>query len=181
MKFIPTKIEGVMVIEPDVFEDRRGFFMEYYRRDEFAKQGIRDEFLQDNHSRSAKGVLRGLHYQVPPYEQAKLVRVVRGKAFDVAVDVRPGSRTFGQYVGEVLSAENKKMMYIPAGLAHGFLSLEEGTEFLYKVSQPYSPAHERGILWDDPQISIAWPKMDTPYAFSEKDTKFPYLKKTVES
>ncbi len=176
MKFTPTVLEGVFIIEPQVFEDGRGFFFESYRQEEFTKHGIKDVFTQDNHSRSAKGVLRGLHYQVPPMGQAKLVRVARGKAFDVVVDIRKGSKTFGRHVSEVLTAENKKMLYVPAGMAHGFLSLEDGTEFLYKVSNPYSPAHERGILWSDPEIGVAWPRLDTDYALSEKDQKFPHLK-----
>ena len=149
MKFTRTALEGVLIIEPQVFEDGRGFFFETYRKEEFAKNGIAEEFVQDNHSRSAKGALRGLHYQVSPFAQAKLVRVTRGKAFDVVVDIREGSKTFGRYVSETLTAENKKMLYVPSGLAHGFLSLEDNTEFLYKVSKPYSPAHERGILWNE--------------------------------
>ena len=180
MKFITTNIEGVVILEPRVFEDPRGFFYESYRKDVFFKNGIRDEFVQDNRSQSAKGVLRGLHYQLAPYQQAKLVGVVRGRAFDVAVDIRPGSKTFGGYVSEVLTAENRKMIYIPAGLAHGFLSLEDGTEFLYKVSKPYSPVHERGIIWNDPQISIPWPKLEVEYVISEKDKKFIQLKDVTE-
>ncbi len=175
MKFTPTAIEGVLVIEPAVFEDGRGFFLESYKKDEFAGHGILEEFVQDNHSRSARGVLRGLHYQTSPYGQAKLARVVRGKAFDVALDIRKDSKTFGRHVGEMLTAENKKMLYLPAGVAHGFLALEDGTEFLYKVSQPYSPSHERGILWSDPAVGIVWPKLDINYALSEKDKKFPLL------
>ena len=181
MKFIPLKIKEVILIDPEVFEDSRGFFFESYSRDFFSRNGIQEEFVQDNHSRSLKGVLRGLHYQLLPLDQAKLVRVVSGKAFDVVVDIRPGSKTFGHYVSETLTAQNKKILYIPTGFAHGFLSLEDGTELLYKVSKPYSPTHERGILWSDPQISIVWPKLDTPYAFSEKDKKFPYLKEITQS
>ncbi len=181
MKFIPTGIDGVFLIELASFQDKRGFFLESYKKDEFSKNGIRDEFVQDNHSRSNRGVLRGLHYQTAPYSQAKLVRVIRGSAFDVVVDIRKGSKTFGRYFSETLTAENKKMIYVPSGLAHGFLSLEDGTEFLYKVSQPYSPAHERGILWSDPEICVPWPRLDTDYAFSEKDKKFPLLKDITES
>ena len=181
MKFTPAKIEGVFLIEPEVFCDARGFFLEAYRRDEFAKNGMPDEFVQDNHSRSAKGVLRGFHYQIAPFEQAKLVRVVRGSAFDAVVDIRKGSKTYGRHLAEILTAENKKMLYLPAGVAHAFLSLEDGTEFLYKVSKPYSPAHERGILWNDPEIGVAWPRLDIEYAFSEKDKKFPKLKDIRES
>ncbi len=176
MKFIQTKIPDVIIIEPEVRGDARGFFFESYHKEIFSRQGIKLEFVQDNHSASAKGVLRGLHYQVEPRAQAKLVRVMRGEAFDVAVDVRKGSKTFGQYVGDTLSAENKKMLYIPPGFAHGFLALKDDTEFLYKVSDFYSPDHERGILWNDPAIGIEWPKLDVAYNLSERDKKFPLLK-----
>ena len=178
MKFTATKIPGVVLIEPQVFGDGRGFFLESYREDECEKNGIRVHFVQDNHSCSAKGVLRGLHTQIAPKEQAKLVRVVRGEAFDVVVDIRPGSKSFGQWEGHILSGENKKMLFVPAGFAHGFLALEDETEFIYKVSEIYSPSHERGIRWNDPGIGIQWPKIDTPYIFSEKDKKFPALKET---
>ena len=163
------------MIEPQAFEDGRGFFMETYRRDLFEKNGISAHFVQDNHSRSAKGVLRGLHYQVAPKQQAKLVRVARGEVFDAVVDIRPGSKTFGRWEGHVLSGQNKKMLFVPVGFAHGFLSLEDDTEILYKVSEAYSPSHERGILWNDPAIGIQWPKLDRPYLLSEKDRKFPAL------
>ncbi len=175
MKFTPTGIEGVLLIEPRVFEDSRGFFYESYRKEEFAKNGIRDEFVQDNRSRSRKGVLRGLHFQIAPCAQAKLVSITRGSAYDVAVDIRPGSRTYGVFFGEILSAQNKKMIYVPAGLAHGFLSLEDDTEMLYKVSVPYSPAHEKGIIWNDSRIAVSWPKLDVEYVISEKDKKFSCL------
>ena len=175
MKFTATAVEGVFLIEPRVFEDGRGFFFESYRRDEFVRHGITADFVQDNHSRSSRGVLRGLHFQTAPYEQAKLARVARGGAFDVVVDIRKGSKTYGRHIAETLTADNKKMLYLPAGVAHGFLALEDGTEFLYKVSQPYSPGHERGVLWNDPKIGIAWPKMDIDYVLSEKDKKFPLL------
>ena len=178
MRFIATKIPGVILIEPQVFGDARGFFVETFRKDLFAKNGIPVEFVQDNHSRSAKGVLRGLHYQAAPNEQAKLVRVVRGEAFDAVVDIRPGSKTFGRWEGHVLSAENKKMLFVPAGFAHGFLALKEDTEFVYKVSSVYSPQAERGILWNDPSIGIDWPKTGSPYILSEKDKKYPILKES---
>ena len=181
MNFISTPIEGVFVVAPRVFEDARGFFYESYRREYFAKQGIDTEFVQDNHSSSAKGALRGLHFQIEPFAQAKLVRVIRGSVFDVVVDLRPGSKTFGRSFTQTLSAENKKMMYIPAGMAHGFLSLEDNTEFLYKVTQPYSPVHERGVLWNDPDLAIAWPRLDAPYVLSEKDKKFPRLNEIKHS
>lgn len=178
MKFIATKIPDVILIEPDVFQDPRGFFFETYRKDLFQQNGIRVDFVQDNHSRSSKGVLRGLHYQIAPKEQAKLVRVVRGEAFDVVVDVRPHSKSFGYWAGHVLSAEKKNMLFIPAGFAHGFLSLTDDVEFIYKVSGLYSLAHERGILWKDPSIGIAWPTIDRPILLSEKDGKYPTLRET---
>ena len=181
MKFIPTKIEGVLIVEPRIFGDSRGFFYESYNREEFAKNGIGAEFVQDNCSRSVKGTLRGLHYHTEPYAQAKLVSVARGSAFDVAVDLRPGSKTYGSYVSEMLTGENRKMLYIPAGFAHGFLALEDGTEFVYKVSKPYSPAHEKGIIWNDPRIAIAWPKLETQYVISDKDQKFVQLQGSAES
>ena len=176
MKFIPLEIPDVLLIEPDVFNDGRGFFYENYRQDLFRKNGVAADFVQDNHSRSSKGVLRGLHYQVAPKEQAKLVRVARGAAFDVVVDVRKGSKTFGRWVGHVLNEENKSLLFIPAGFAHGFLALEDDTEILYKVSDVYSPAHERGILWNDPGVGIVWPKIDAPVLLSDKDKKYPALK-----
>ena len=178
MKFIPTKIPDVILIEPKVFSDERGFFFESYLKDAFRQNGITTDFVQDNHSRSAKGVLRGLHYQVAPKEQAKLVRVTRGEAFDVVVDIRKGSKTFGWWTGQVLSEKKKNMLFIPAGFAHGFLALEDDTELLYKVSDVYSPVHERGVRWDDPEIGIVWPKTGTPALLSEKDKKYPSLKET---
>ena len=176
MKFIPTKIPDVILIEPKVFSDERGFFFESYLKDAFRQHGIISDFVQDNHSRSTKGVLRGLHYQVAPKEQAKLVRVTRGEAFDVVVDIRQDSKTFGQWVGHLLNEEKKNMLFVPAGFAHGFLALKDGTELLYKVSDVYSPAHERGIRWDDPAIGIAWPRINAPFFLSEKDKKYPFLK-----
>ena len=175
MNFIPTKLPGVLLIEPQVFSDARGFFFESYRTDLFKKNGIDVDFVQDNHSRSAKGTLRGLHYQIAPREQAKLVRVGRGEAFDVVVDIRRDSRTFGKWEGHRLNEENRKMLFVPAGFAHGFLAMKENTEFLYKVSDVYSPQHERGILWNDPGLGIEWPPLDTPYILSDKDKKFPTI------
>lgn len=175
MRFIKTELPGVVMIEPSLIQDARGCFFESYNRELFRQNGIPDDFVQDNHSRSAKGVLRGLHYQIPPMAQAKIVRVVRGRIFDVVVDIRKGSKTRGRCVTSVLNAENKKMVYIPPGFAHGFLAMEEGTEFLYKVSEVYSPAHERGVIWNDPAIGIPWPKLDTPYVLSEKDLRHPRL------
>ena len=171
MKFVPTSIPDVFLIEPRVFRDGRGFFFESYRRDVFAQNGITAEFVQDNHSRSARGTLRGLHYQIAPKAQGKLIRVIRGEVFDVALDIRKNSKTFGKHVAMILSAENNKILFVPPGFAHGFLALTEDAEFLYKVTDVYSPAHEHGIRWDDAALGIAWPKMDAPYIFSEKDKK----------
>lgn len=173
MNFIKTPIQDVIVVEPQVYQDPRGCFYESYRKQLFSRNGIKDHFVQDNVSCSSKGVLRGLHYQVAPRAQAKLVRVVRGSVYDVAVDIRPRSKTFGKSFSIVLSAENRKMLYIPKGFAHGFCVLEEGTEFTYKVSDYYSPEHERGILWSDPDLAIAWPKLDGPFILSDKDKKYP--------
>ncbi len=176
MKFIPTKLAGLRVVQPEVHEDVRGYFFESYSKKVFIENGIADDFVQDNHSVSHKGVLRGLHYQVAPQEQAKLVCVAAGSAFDVVVDLRKGSKTFGQHVGEILSAENKKMIYIPAGFAHGFCALEDDTHFLYKVSSEYSLVHERGVLWNDSDLAIVWPRMNVEYRVSEKDKKLPHFK-----
>jgi dTDP-4-dehydrorhamnose 3,5-epimerase len=176
MNFIHTEIDGVIVIEPKVFHDPRGFFYESYRKKLFVSHGIQNDFVQDNVSFSAKGVLRGLHFQIAPRAQAKLMRVLRGSVYDVAVDIRPRSKTFGQFFSVMLSAENKKMLYIPKGFAHGFCVLDEGTEFMYKVSDYYSPEHERGILWNDPALGILWPKLDRAFLLSEKDKKYPSLR-----
>jgi dTDP-4-dehydrorhamnose 3,5-epimerase len=163
MKVTPTAIPEVLIIEPKVFGDERGFFFESFNSRAFREAtGLDVEFVQDNHSKSAKNVLRGLHYQLPPRAQGKLVRVVQGEVFDVAVDIRAGSATFGKWVGVTLSAENKKQLWIPAGFAHGFLTLSETAEFLYKTTDYYSPDHERCVRWDDPDIGIAWPTEFTP-------------------
>ena len=179
MKFHRLEIPDVVLIEPRIFDDLRGFFFESYSLKTFSEFGIRDVFCQDNHSRSAKGALRGLHYQIPPHTQGKLVRVVRGRAFDVAVDIRKDSPTFGKHVSVILDGEKKNMLYVPPGFAHGFCALEEGTEFFYKVTDFYSPAHERGILWNDPAIGINWPKLDRNYILSDKDAKYPALKEAL--
>jgi len=173
MKFTRLEIPDVILIEPDVYQDPRGWFFEGYHRAALAKNGIGEEFVQDNFSRSARGALRGLHYQIPPKAQAKLGRALRGKVFDVAVDLRKNSKTFGCSVGTVLSGENKRMIYIPRGFAHGFLVLEDDTDFLYKVSDFYSPEHERGILWNDPELKIAWPEVKAEILLSEKDKHHP--------
>ena len=158
MNVIETKIPGLLIIEPRVFGDERGFFFESYNEKVFNEAtGISPRFVQDNHSKSVKGVLRGLHYQLPPKAQGKLVRVVQGEVFDVAVDIRKDSPTYGQWVGEVLSADNKKQLWIPPGFAHGFLTLSDTAEFLYKTTDYWSQEHERAILWNDATLNIDWP------------------------
>jgi len=158
MKATPTAIPDVLLIEPKVFGDARGFFFESYNRKAFREAtGLDVDFVQDNHSKSTQGVLRGLHYQLPPKAQGKLVRVVQGAVFDVAVDLRKSSPTFGRWVGDILSAENKKQLWIPPGFAHGFLTLSDTAEFLYKTTDYYSPEHERSLLWRDPALGISWP------------------------
>ena len=157
----PTAIPDVLVIEPKVFGDARGFFLESWNAQAFAGAGIPAAFVQDNHSRSPRGVLRGLHYQIRQ-PQGKLVRVVAGEVFDVAVDLRRASPTFGRWVGERLSAENKRMLWIPPGFGHGFLVLSESADFLYKTTDYYAPEHERVIAWNDPDLAIKWPLAGTP-------------------
>lgn len=174
MEFIKTAIPDVILIKPKVFGDERGFFLESYKKSLFHAHGITEEFIQDNHSKSAKGVLRGLHYQLDPNAQGKLVRCVSGSVFDVAVDIRKGSPTFGKWVGYELSEENKQMLWIPAGFAHGFVTLEDNTEFLYKTTGEYAPECDRGIRFDDPEIGIVWPKLDS-LLLSDKDQKQPCL------
>ncbi len=161
MKLIPTAIPEVWVIEPKVFGDERGFFYESYNRRVLAELGLEGEFVQDNHSRSVKDVLRGLHYQIQ-HAQGKLVRVISGEVFDVAVDLRKSSPSFGKWVSATLSAENKRMLWIPPGFAHGFLTISESAEFLYKSSDYWHPEHERCIVWDDPDLAIAWPLSGEP-------------------
>ncbi len=159
MKVTPLDIPDVLLIEPKVFEDDRGFFFESFNSDEFKKTTSLDiTFVQDNHSKSAKGVLRGLHYQLPPYSQGKLVRVIQGEVFDVAVDLRESSPTFGQYVSHILSSENKKQIWIPEGFAHGFLTLSDTSEFIYKTNNYYNPYYERCLIWNDPILNISWEK-----------------------
>ncbi len=155
MKFIPTAIPDVILIEPKVFGDHRGFFMETWQRETFAKNGIDYDFVQDNHSKSSHGILRGLHYQMEQ-TQGKLVRVVEGTVFDVAVDMRRSSATFGQWVGYELSGENRHMMWVPPGFAHGFYVMSESAEFVYKCTDYYAPEHEESLLWNDPALGIDW-------------------------
>ena len=172
-EFIPAKIADVLLIKPKIYKDSRGFFMETFKSSEFVAAGISANFIQDNQSRSVKGVLRGLHYQLPPAAQAKLVRCLSGKIFDVAVDIRKNSATFGQWVGATLSSESGEMLYIPEGFAHGFLTLSDTADVLYKVSGKYAPELERGIIWNDADIGIDWPEDDV--LLSEKDEKNPGL------
>lgn len=163
MKVTRLAIPDVLLVEPKVFGDDRGFFYESFNQRAFYEaSGLNLQCVQDNHSRSAKNVLRGLHYQLPPKAQGKLVRVTAGEVFDVAVDIRKDSATFGQWVGEVLSGENKRQLWIPVGFAHGFLVLSESAEFLYKTTDYYSPEHERCILWNDPDLAIRWPLIGEP-------------------
>jgi dTDP-4-dehydrorhamnose 3,5-epimerase len=171
MKLRPLSIQDIMILEPIVFSDNRGFFMETFR-DRFFRKNVADvTFVQDNHSRSSQGILRGLHYQVKQ-SQGKLVRVVSGEVFDVAVDIRKYSPTFGRWVGETLSQDNKKLMWIPPGFAHGFYVLSPEAEFIYKCTDYYAPEHERSIKWNDPDINIDWPiTPDRPPLLSEKDEK----------
>lgn len=167
-------IPEVLLLRPRRFEDERGFFSETYQRDRFREAGIRCEFVQDNHARSAAaGTVRGLHYQVAPAAQDKLIRVVRGAIFDVVLDLRRGAPSFGRHVSAELSAGNWAQLFIPRGFAHGYCTLEPGTEVVYKVSTPYAPEHERGILWDDPALEIDWPQIADPGLLSEKDRRLP--------
>ena len=173
-EFVRQKIKDIILIKPEVFGDNRGFFLETYKKSDFKANGIDVEFNQDNHSKSTKGVLRGLHYQVSPYEQAKIVRCSKGRIYDVAVDIRVSSETFGQYVKVELSEENKQMLYIPAGFAHGFVALSDEVELLYKASGEYNPQADRGIIWNDSDVGIDW-GIDFEPILSEKDSKQPML------
>lgn len=172
MKRIETALPGVCLIEPSVFEDDRGFFFESYHEIKFAEIGIKDRFVQDNHSKSKKGTLRGLHYQIT-HPQAKLCRVIKGEVLDVVVDMRPGSPQFARWERAILSDTNRRMIYVPAGFAHGYLVLSETAEFLYKCSDFYRPEYERGLAWNDPQVAINW-EIDTPI-LSDKDSRNPRL------
>ena len=171
MNVIKTEIPDVLIFEPKVFSDERGFFFESFNQKIFEEAvGRKVEFVQDNHSKSRKGVLRGLHYQLEPYAQGKLVRCVVGEVFDVAVDIRKSSPTFGKWVGVNLSAENKRQLWIPEGFAHGFLVLSETAEFLYKTTNYYNPQSDRGIIWNDPSLNIKWPLVEKPI-LSKKDAE----------
>ncbi|MBO5661622.1 MAG: dTDP-4-dehydrorhamnose 3,5-epimerase [Tidjanibacter sp.] len=171
MRVLKTDIEGVLIVEPTVHGDQRGYFMESFSERDFeAATGQNVRFVQDNESRSRRGVLRGLHFQREPYAQAKLVRVVQGRVLDVAVDIRPGSATFGRYVAVELSADNHRQLFIPKGFAHGYVVLEEDTVFQYKCDEYYHPESEDGVAWNDPQIGIEWPLTESEIILSLKDT-----------
>ncbi|TNE53540.1 MAG: dTDP-4-dehydrorhamnose 3,5-epimerase [Bacteroidetes bacterium] len=176
MQFIKTPIQDLVIIEPRVFGDRRGYFMESFKKDEFEKHVTAVEFVQDNESLSSRGVLRGLHFQVPPYTQSKLVRVIEGEVLDVAVDLRKNSKTYGQYYSILLSGENKRQLFVPQGFAHGFVVLSEQAIFSYKVDAPYAPEHESGIRWDDPELNIDWKLEASEVLLSEKDQELPGIK-----
>ena len=171
--FRTTDLPGVLVIEPRVFGDHRGFFLESYKQSDFAAAGLDVQFTQENHSRSVRGTLRGLHYQQPPYGQGKLVRVIVGEVFDVAVDVRNGSPTFGKWIGVSLSTANRKSVYIPPWYAHGFCVVSDEAEVIYKTTAEYAPEYERGIRWDDPALGIRWPLAGV--TLSERDRSWPGL------
>jgi dTDP-4-dehydrorhamnose 3,5-epimerase len=174
MKLIETRLPGVLLLEPKTFGDARGFFLESWNRQTFADLGLVLDFVQDNHSRSTQGVLRGLHYQLND-PQGKLVRVVSGAVFDVAVDLRRSSAHFGQWVGYELSADNRRMMWVPPGFGHGFMVLSDSADFLYKTTAYYAPQWDRGIRWDDPQIAVQWPLEGIP-TLSDKDQVLPFFK-----
>lgn len=181
MEITPTEIPDVRIITPKKFGDHRGFFSETYSRKGLKALGVDLEFVQDNHSLSAQaGVIRGLHYQLPPMAQDKLVRVVRGAILDVAVDIRRNSPTFGRHISAVMSAENWRQILIPIGFAHGFVTLEPNTEVVYKVTNYYSPQHERGILWSDAGLGIQWGIEPTKAILSDKDTKYPNLDRATD-
>jgi len=177
-EFEKLEIPDVILIKPKVFGDERGFFMETYKKPDFERAGIRGEFIQDNHSRSCYGVLRGLHFQREPYAQAKIVRCIRGVIYDVAVDLRKDSPTFGKWVSVILSEFNKWQLYVPRGFAHGFLVLSDVAEVVYKVDNVYAPDYEGGIIWNDPDVGIKWP-IEEPI-LSEKDKKWPTLREAME-
>ena len=175
MKFVNTPIEGLVIIEPKVFGDDRGYFLESYNKKEFEKVIGNTPFVQDNESKSFKGVLRGLHFQKPPYAQAKLVRCIEGKVLDVAVDIREGSETYGEHITVELSGENKKQVFIPRGFAHGFLVLSNTAIVSYKVDNNYAPEHDAGIRWDDSMLNIQWGVNESEVLVSEKDAKLPFF------
>ena len=175
MKFVNTPIEGLVIIEPTVFEDDRGCFSESYNKKKFEKAIGNVSFVQDNESKSSRGVLRGLHFQKPPYAQAKLVRCIKGRVLDIAVDIRDGSDTYGEHITVELSGENKKQVFIPRGFAHGFLVLSNTAIISYKVDNSYAPTYDKGIRWDDPTLNIQWGVNEHDVLVSEKDAKLPFF------
>lgn len=175
MKFTKTSIEGLVIIDPTVFGDNRGYFLESYNEKEFKEVIGNVSFVQDNESKSSKGVLRGLHFQKPPFAQAKLVRCIEGKVLDVVVDIRKNSKTYGQYFTTELSGENKKQVFIPRGFAHGFLVLSESAIFAYKVDNTYAPEHDAGIRWNDPIVNIPWGLSESEVLVSKKDAQLSFF------
>ncbi len=177
--FVPGPLEGLMIIKPRLFSDDRGFFMETFKQSEFEAAGIQGPFVQDNHSRSIKGTVRGLHFQREPHAQGKLVRVTKGAVWDVAVDIRTNSSTYRKWFGIELSEENRTMFWIPPGFAHGFLALMDGTELQYKCTAEYHSPSDAGIRWNDPDLAISWPDIGVPFILSEKDAHLPLVKELV--
>ena len=177
MKFIETKISDLIIIEPTVFGDTRGYFLESYNQKKFEEVIGKISFVQDNESKSSKGVLRGLHFQKPPYEQAKLVRCIEGEVLDVAVDIRKNSKTYGKHVSVFLSGENKCQLFVPRGFAHGFLVLSETAIIAYKVDNIYAPDHDAGIRWNDKELNIRWGMEESKVIISEKDAELPFFSK----
>mgnify|MGYP006113997917 FL=1 len=175
MKFIETKISDLIIIEPTVFGDARGYFLESYNQKKFEEVVGKISFVQDNESKSSKGVLRGLHFQKPPFEQAKLVRCIEGEVLDVAVDIRKNSKTYGKHVAVLLSGKNKRQLFVPRGFAHGFLVLSDSATFAYKVDNSYAPDYDEGILWSDKELNIQWGLKESEVLVSAKDTELPFF------
>jgi len=177
MKFIETKISDLIIIEPTVFGDARGYFLESYNQNKFEEIIGKTSFVQDNESKSSKGVLRGLHFQKPPFQQAKLVRCIEGEVLDVAVDIRKNSKTYGKHISVLLSGENKRQLFVPRGFVHGFLVLSDSATFAYKVDNIYAPDHDAGIRWNDKELNIQWGMEDSEVIISEKDAELPFFSK----
>ena len=175
MKFLKSNIEGIIIIEPNILSDQRGYFFESFNKYEFEKEIGNVSFIQDNESRSSKGVMRGLHYQKPPFMQAKLVRCIEGKILDIAVDIRRNSSTYGLYHSTILSGENKKQIFVPSGFAHGFIVLSETAVFAYKVDNIYAPDYDAGIKWNDKQLNIHWGVEESEILVSDKDANLPFF------
>jgi dTDP-4-dehydrorhamnose 3,5-epimerase len=175
MKFIQTKISDVIIIEPTVFGDNRGYFLESYNKKKFEEVVGKTSFIQDNESKSSKGVLRGLHFQKPPFDQAKLVRCIEGEVLDIAVDIRKKSKTYGKHVAVLLSGDNKRQLFVPRGFAHGFLVLSDSATFAYKVDNTYAPEFDAGIRWNDKELNIQWGLLDSIVKVSAKDAELPFL------